>query len=162
LRPVRVVGTGGTLPAVDEDRLQPRLYLLDRLIPGDCREHGDVILLLQQPPQPGRAVARQRVLDVDRPTQAMDISGRVRSGDAIPATVGLPGALERAGELVLVHGRPVRVEASRASVEILVRKRGQELRKLRAGRELGQNSSRKRKVSSARALDRKSTRLNSS
>src|SRR5438046_7374997 len=44
------------------------------------------------------------------------------------------------------------VLGERSSVEILVRNRRQELRKLRAGRELGQNSPRKRKVSRAKAF----------
>src|SRR5205809_718589 len=110
---VRVVGVGGHLPAAHVDGLEPRLDLLDRLVAGDRREDGDVILLLQQPPQRGRTVARERVLDVDRAAQPIYVSSRVRAGDAVPATVRSPITRERAGELLLVHGSPVRVEASR-------------------------------------------------
>src|SRR5207302_6859587 len=99
---VRVVRVGGHLPAAHVDGLEPRLDLLDRLVAGDRREDGDVIVLLQQPPQRGCTVARERVLDVDGAAQTIHVVGRVRAGDAVPAAVGGPFALQRAGELVLV------------------------------------------------------------
>src|SRR2546429_474693 len=96
-------------PAAPVDGLEPRLDLLNRLIAGDRREDGDVVFLLEQLPEPGGTVARERVLDVDGAAQTIHVVGRVRAGDAVPAAVGGPFALQRAGELVLVDlvdGRP--------------------------------------------------------
>src|SRR5881296_4263625 len=137
-----IVRVGRHLPPAHVDRVEARLHLLDGLVPRDGRQHGEVVVLLQQLPQPGGPVARERVLDVDRAAQAVHVAGTVRSPDPVPTVVRRPVPLERRDERLPVHGCPLPL----ALVEMLVRDRREELRKLRAGREFGENPPCERKL----------------
>ena len=91
------VGVGGDLPAAEVDGLQAGADLLNGLIAGEGAEGGDVRLSLQKVPQPLRAHFRERVPDVDRTAEAVDVIRGVVAGDAVPARVVLPVALEGFG-----------------------------------------------------------------
>src|SRR2546422_8069261 len=54
-----IVRVGRHLPPAHVDRVEARLHLLDGLVPCDGRQHGEVVVLLQQLPQPGGPVARR-------------------------------------------------------------------------------------------------------
>ena len=56
------------LPAAEVDRLQPGLHLLYRLVAGEGAEGRHILFVVQQPPQPLRAQARQRVFDLEGAT----------------------------------------------------------------------------------------------
>ncbi len=61
------------LPSANVDRFQPSLHLLHRLVTGHGAERVNVRVSLQQFPQTLRAHASERVLNVDRATQAQHI-----------------------------------------------------------------------------------------
>ena len=89
---VRVPGevrVGGDLPAGEVDRLQARLHHLHALRAGQRAERGDVLLGVQQLPEPLGAEARERVLDPEPPADALDVVLRVRPLDSVPAAVRL-------------------------------------------------------------------------
>src|SRR6266566_5103333 len=100
----RIIRVGGHLPPAHVDRLEPRLHLLNRLVARDGGQHGDVVVVLEQLPQAGRAVPGERVFDVDRAPQAVHVARRIRSRDPPPAGPRLPRVLEGGGELFLIHG----------------------------------------------------------
>src|SRR6266850_1160078 len=141
----RVIRVGGHLPAAYVDRFEPRLHLLNGLIPRDGGEHGDVCVILEQLPQASRAVPGERVLDGDRAPQAVHVARRVRSGDALPAAPCLTLVREGGDELLLIHGYPS-VMGRAVSVQTIVRRRRGELSKVRAGSEASQNPARHRKL----------------
>ncbi len=79
------VGVGGDLPARQVDGAQARLDHLDGLAAGHRAERGDVMLGLEEGPEPLGPDPRQRVLDLHRAAQALDVGGRVRPFDPVPA-----------------------------------------------------------------------------
>src|SRR5207249_8175496 len=110
----------GHLPPAHVDRLEPRLHLLNRLVARDGGQHGDVIVVLEQLPQAGRAVPGERVFDVDRAPQAVHVARRIRSRDAPPAGPRLPRVLERGGELFLIDRKSTRLNSSHVSISYAV------------------------------------------
>src|SRR2546427_10260152 len=90
----------------------------------DGGQYGDVVVVLEQLPQAGRAVPGERVFDVDRAPQSVHVARRIRSRDAPPAAPRLPRVLEGGDELLLIHRYPsVMVERcqSRYSYATVVR-----------------------------------------
>ena len=85
-----VVGVGGDLPAADVDGLQPGGDHLHRLVAGHGAEGVDVLLAGQHLPQALGAEARERVFDVQGAAQTHNIFRGIRTGDPVPAGVGLP------------------------------------------------------------------------
>ena len=75
------------LPAGQVDRLQAGLDHLDTLRSGQRAERGDVLLGVEELPEPVRAKACQRVLDAEPPADALDVVLRVRPLDSRPAPV---------------------------------------------------------------------------
>ncbi len=88
------VGVGRHLPAGQVDRLQAGPHHLDGLVAGQRAERVDVVLLVQQRPEPLRAPAGQRVLLLDRAAQAYDVVRAVGAFDALPPRVGGPLVLQ--------------------------------------------------------------------
>ena len=81
------VRVGSDLPAGEVDRIETRLDHLHGLRAGERTERGDVVLGVQQLPQPLRAETRQRVLDVEAPADPLDVGLRVRPLDSGPPRV---------------------------------------------------------------------------
>ncbi len=77
----REVRVGGDLPAAQVDRFEPGPDLLDGLVAGRGAQRRDVVALMQEPPQLLGAQARERVLDLHRAAQALDVLGPVRPLD---------------------------------------------------------------------------------
>src|SRR2546430_2069352 len=90
-----------------------RSHELEGLVPGHRRQRRYERFLLQQLPQARGAEPRERVLDVDRAAQAVDVAGAVRARDSLPATVGRPLALDRGDELLPFHSRTPSLDQSR-------------------------------------------------
>src|SRR4029077_7107268 len=59
-----------------------------------CPQSVDVVLALQQVPEPGRPRRRKGVVDGHRPPQTDDVGRRVVTADAPPAVVLRPGSLQ--------------------------------------------------------------------
>ena len=89
VRVAREVGVGGDLPAGEVDRLQARLDHLHGLRAGHRAERGDVVLLVQELPEPLGAEARERVLDAEAAADALHVVLRVRPLDTRQASVDL-------------------------------------------------------------------------
>ena len=79
------VGVGGHLPAGEVDRLQAGLDHLHGLAAGHRPERGDARLGAEQRPEPLGSEAGERVLDPHRAAEALDVVGRVRPVDPVPA-----------------------------------------------------------------------------
>ena len=87
---IRVPGEvriGGDLPAGEVDRVQARLDHLHGLRAGERAERSDVVLGVQQLPQSLCSETRQRVLDVEAPTDPLDVVLCVRPLDSGPPCV---------------------------------------------------------------------------
>ena len=69
------VGVGRDLPAGEIDRLQAGADHLHRLVAGDRAERVDEVLLVEQLPQPVGAALGERVRDLDRAAQPLDVLG---------------------------------------------------------------------------------------
>jgi hypothetical protein len=83
----RIVGIGGRLPSAHIDRLQSGVYLLNRLIARHGSQRRNVRLGVQQVPKPFGALLSQRVFNVDRALQPLNLVETVRSGYTHPAWV---------------------------------------------------------------------------
>ena len=75
----------GDLPAGEVDRFQAGLRHLHRLAAGEGAESGDVLITLEELPEPFGAAAGERVLDVDGAAEALDVLVGVRALDSAPA-----------------------------------------------------------------------------
>jgi hypothetical protein len=64
------------------------------LISGEASEGGNGLIFLQKRPQTFGAQARERVLDMDRTSQTLDVGGGVTPLDALPARLVLPAMLQ--------------------------------------------------------------------
>ena len=76
---------GRDLPSGEIDRVQPGLDHLNGLVAGEGSECGDIVLGLEQVPEPFRAAPRQRVLLLDRAEQANHVFLGVRPRYVPPA-----------------------------------------------------------------------------
>jgi hypothetical protein len=102
----RRVGVGGDLPAREVDRLEAGADLLDRHVAGQRAERGDVVLAVEQLPQPASAEAGDRVLDRIAAAQPLDVGPAVRARDAVEALVVEGGVVGRRGHgISCVHFR---------------------------------------------------------
>ena len=88
------ISVGGDLPARNVNGLQSRLDLLHGLIAGQCAQRGNIGLGVQQVPQALGSKPRQRVLDLHRAAQADHVVGFIRTRNAAPSRIGLPGLLQ--------------------------------------------------------------------
>ncbi len=75
------VGVGRDLPAREVDRLEARPHHLHGLAAGHGAERRDPLALGEQRPEPLGAEPRERVLDVHRAAQALDVVGGVGPGE---------------------------------------------------------------------------------
>jgi hypothetical protein len=78
-------GVGRDLPARQVDRLEAGPDLLDRHVPGERAERRDVRLGVEELPEPLRPEGRDRVVDLERPAEALDVRLRVRPHDPVEA-----------------------------------------------------------------------------
>ena len=85
-----IVGVSRDLPAADIDGLQPGRDHLYGLVASHGAESVDILFGGQHLPQALGAESRQRVLDVQRAAQAHHIFRGIRTGNSLPARVGLP------------------------------------------------------------------------
>ena len=86
----REVRVTGDLPTGEVDRLEPGLDLLDGLVTGQSAQSIDVILRVEQVPEPFRTAAGVGVLFSKGTLQTQDLLGGVVTGHAGPAGVLLP------------------------------------------------------------------------
>ena len=77
------VRVGGDLPAGEVDRVEARLHHLHRLAARHRAERRDPLALGEQRPEARCAEPRERVLDVHRAAQPVDVGGRVGAMDGV-------------------------------------------------------------------------------
>ena len=93
------VGVTGDLPAGQVDGLQAGAHLLHGLVAGQRTERVDPLQVVQLVPQHLRAATGQGVLLDHGALQVDDVLGGVRTGDVLPARVGVPVVLDLFGAL---------------------------------------------------------------
>ena len=92
IRLSREVGVRSDLPAGEVDGLQAGLDHLHGLRAGHRAERGDVVLRVEEPPEPLCPEPGQRVLDAESATDPLDLVVAVGPLDSRPAAVRLPSA----------------------------------------------------------------------
>ena len=100
-----LVGVTGNLPTREVNGLEAGLDLLNRLVTGQSAQSIDVILRVEQLPEPVCTAACEGVLLSKGTLQTQDLLGRVITGDAQPAGILVPVLLNFLGSaLIAVHG----------------------------------------------------------
>jgi hypothetical protein len=77
------VGIGGNLPAGEVDCLQAGADHLHGLVAGKCAERVDEVLLMDELPEAIGTHFGERMTDLNRAAQALDVLCRVRTLDAV-------------------------------------------------------------------------------
>jgi hypothetical protein len=82
------VRIGGDLPAGEIDGLEARADHLHGLIAGEGAERVDIILALQELPEPLRTATGERIFDRQGSAEALDLGRIIRAGDTLEAIGG--------------------------------------------------------------------------